>query len=361
MLHPAWQALVVALTEPSLRGLRLSSALLGALTVPALWMLARALFDRPTALAAAVVLAGFAPHVHFSRIGLPHVADALFGTLALAGIAGGLAGAGRSAWAVGGVALGLTHYGFEAGRWFFTPLVIVWLVTLAVLAPARLRGAGAGVATLAAACALTSRRSTARWSAPAVRRHRACATRRSPPARRRRCWQIPPALGARLVRAAGAYVGEPEAPSTTTAVTIRLLTPLLAPFAILGVALSAWRPRAPAVLIPLWVLAAWLANVAMRDPLIFPRWVVVLPGLALAAGRGVCAVTGWVCGAPRARRAALGDRRARRGVGDRAAPPLLRHPRRAARRAGARRQAVPRQRLMPCCAWRRCCRAGRWW
>ena len=301
MLHPAWQALVVTLTEPSLRALRLSSALLGALTVPALWLLARALFDRPTALAAAVLLAGFAPHVHFSRIGLPHIGDALFGTLALAGIAGGLAGAGRIAWALGGVALGLTHYGFEAGRWFFTPLVLLWLVTLAVLAPARMRAAGAGVATLAVACALTlaplyGALVGAGGGAVAPRLR----TSALDTAQMAALLADPAALGARLATAAGAYVGERERAEYYGG-DEALLTPLLAPFAILGVALSAWRPRVPAVLIPLWVLAAWLANVVMRDPLIFARWVVVLPGLALAAGHGVSAVCGWVCGRRRDR------------------------------------------------------------
>ncbi|MFN8642485.1 MAG: glycosyltransferase family 39 protein [Candidatus Binatia bacterium] len=295
MLHPAWQALVVAAAGPTLQAFRLSNAVLGALTVPALWLLARALFDRPTALAAAVVLAGFAPHVHFSRIGLPHVGDALLGTLALAGVAHGLAGGGRSAWALGGVALGLTHYGFEGGRWFFTPLVATWLAVQAVSAPARLRGARAGIATLALACVLTllplygAGLAGGAAFAPRLR------TSALGGGEALRLLTDLPALRARLALAAGVYLWEPERAEYYGG-DEALVTPLLAPFAILGVGLCAWRPRAPAVLIPLWVAAAWLANVAMRDPAVYARWVVVLPALALAVGRGACAAVAWASG-----------------------------------------------------------------
>ncbi len=302
MLYPAWQALVVALAGPTLSAFRLSSALLGALTIPALWLLARELFGRPTALAAAVVLSGFAPHVHFSRIGLPHIADALFGTMALAGIARGLNGGGRLAWALGGIALGLTHYGFEAGRWFFTPLIVVWLVTLRLLAPARLRGAG--VATLVVACALTL--------VPLYGAVLAAGGDVAPRLRESSLTGLeagalladPRALAARLALTAGAYVVEPER-ATYYGGDQALLAPLLAPFALLGATLSVWRPRALAVLIPLWLIGTCLANVVMRDPLHFARWVVVLPGLALAVARGASAVGSWVCGAAGNRRAEL--------------------------------------------------------
>ena len=303
MLYPAWQALVVAVAGPTLSAFRLSSALLGALTVPALWLLARELFGRPTALAAAVVLAGFAPHVHFSRVGLPHIADALFGTAALAGIARGLNG-GRLAWALGGIALGLTHYGFEAGRWFFTPLVVVWLVMLRLLAPERLRGAGPGVARLVVASLLTlvplcgallgsGGDIAPRLRASSLDGREAAALLADPRA-----------LGARLALAAGAYVSQPEQQRYYGG-DDSLLTPLLAPFALLGAALSIARPRAPALLIPLWLVAAWLANAVMREPLVFARWVVAFPALALATARGASAVGGWLGGARTERRAAL--------------------------------------------------------
>ena len=293
MLQPAWQGLVVALVGPTLQAFRLSEAVLGALTVPALWMLARALFDRPTAFAAAVLLAGFAPHLHFSRIGLPHIADALFGTLALAGVAQGLAGGGRRAWALGGVALGLTHFGFEAGRWFFTPLVAVWLGVQAVLAPARIRVARAGIATAAVACALTLLplygAALAGGVELAPRLHTSALGTREALA----LLSDPPALRDRLTLAAGVLLWQPERADYYGG-DEALLSPLLAPFAILGVLLCLWRPRAPSVLIPLWVLAAWLANAVMQNPAVHARWVVALPALPLAMARGVCGALAWV-------------------------------------------------------------------
>lgn len=293
MLHPALQGLGLRLSEPSLVGLRLSSALLGAATVPAIWWLARALFDRPTALAAAVVLAGFAPHVHFSRIGLPHIFDALCGTVALAGVANGLAGGGRMAWAVGGVALGLTHYGFEAGRWFFTPLVGMWLAAITLLAPARLRHRRRELAPLVVAAVLT-----------VLPLYAALLTAGANVAPRLRVssldlreaaalWQEPGAVGRHLALAAGVYLWEPERAEYYGG-DGGLLTPSLALFALLGLGVCLRRWQTPAVLVPLWVSAAWLANVAMRNPAVYARWVVALPVLALATACGIRAAAGWI-------------------------------------------------------------------
>ena len=261
--------------------------------MPALWWLARSVCDRSTALVAAVVLAAFAPHVHFSRVGLPHIFDTLCGTFALAGIASGLAGGGRLAWAVGGVALGLTHYGFEAGRWFFTPLVVVWLAAVAVVAPARLRGRGGELAVFALAAALTvlplyaALLAAGRAAAPRLR------TSSLDLGELAAMWAEPGALGRHVALAAGVYLWEPERAEYYGG-DGGLLAPLLAPFALLGVAVCLWRSRTPAVLVPLWLAAAWLANVAMRNPAVYARWVVALPALALAAACGIRAAVGWI-------------------------------------------------------------------
>jgi hypothetical protein len=303
MLHPSWQAAVVALVGGSLPGLRLSSAVLGALTVPALWLLARALFDRGTGLIAAMVLAVLPVHLHFSRIGLPHVMDALFGTLALAGVAHGLCGGRRMAWAVGGVALGLTHYGFEAGRWFFTPLVVAWLAVMAVLAPHRWRAARSGLARGVAACVLTvlPLYGTLVGAAGEVGpRLRASALSTD---ELRAQLANPAAVRERLRLAAAVLVSERERADYYGG-DDGLVPPLLVPFAVLGIGLALRRPSAPAVLLPLWIAAAWLANVLMRDPAVSARWVVVFPALALASARGVHAVAEWLSAptAPRADR-----------------------------------------------------------
>jgi len=66
---------VTEFSGSSMGTLRLTSAFIGALTIPALYLLARWLFDRPAALVAVLLLATFPPHVHMSRIAINNIAD----------------------------------------------------------------------------------------------------------------------------------------------------------------------------------------------------------------------------------------------------------------------------------------------
>jgi hypothetical protein len=50
------------------------------------------------------------------------------------------------------------------------------------------------------------------------------------------------------------------------------------------------QPRSPGILVPIWLAAGWLANAAMREVAVYPRWVVVFPAVALAAAVGVSRV-----------------------------------------------------------------------
>ncbi len=110
-------------------GARLPSAIFGTLTIPALYLLAKTLFDRKTALIAALLLATFPPHLHFSRLSMLHVCDALSGTLALAFIARGLKHSRRMDYALGGAALGMTQYFYEGGRLVFPAIVLLWMAS----------------------------------------------------------------------------------------------------------------------------------------------------------------------------------------------------------------------------------------
>jgi len=127
------QSLTVEIFGRNLVGLRAASAIFGTLTIPALYFLAKTLFDRKVALIAALILATFPPHLHFSRLGILEIADPFFGVLALAFLARGLrSGAGRD-YALAGVMLGLTHYFHEGGRLLYTPVALIWLTALAVI------------------------------------------------------------------------------------------------------------------------------------------------------------------------------------------------------------------------------------
>jgi hypothetical protein len=136
-LYPYLQAGGVAIFGRDLEGLRALSAVLGTLTVPALYLLAKALFDRKTALIAALILATFPPHVNFSRIGINNIADPLFGTLALAFLARGLKFNRRMDFAIGGASLGLSQYFYEGGRFLFIFLPCLWLIWFIVMSTAK--------------------------------------------------------------------------------------------------------------------------------------------------------------------------------------------------------------------------------
>lgn len=119
----------LSLFGSTVSSLRLPSAIFGTLTIPALYLLGKHLFNQRIALMAALFLATFPPHVHFSRIALNNVADPFFGVLALGLIARGLHSKRRSDFALGGLALGMTHYFYEGGRLVFPLLALLWLMT----------------------------------------------------------------------------------------------------------------------------------------------------------------------------------------------------------------------------------------
>ncbi len=126
-LYPYLQSWFADLGGRNLESLRWISVILGTLGIPALYLLAKTLFDRKTALIAALLLATFPPHIQFSRIGINNIADPLFGTLAIAFLARGLKQGGRMNFALAGASLGLTQYFYEGGRFLYPMLIVCWL------------------------------------------------------------------------------------------------------------------------------------------------------------------------------------------------------------------------------------------
>ena len=80
------------LVGDSVVGLRLPAALVGAATVPILYLFARDLWGRRTAFLSALLLATYDYHIHFSRLGANNAWDPLFVVLALWAVDRGLAG-----------------------------------------------------------------------------------------------------------------------------------------------------------------------------------------------------------------------------------------------------------------------------
>lgn len=119
------QSAAIALLGQTVEAVRLTSALAGALTVVALYWLGRAMFDRTTALLAALYLVASHYHIHMSRIALNNVWDALFGTLAIFGLWYGWHSGRRWAFILCGLALGLGQYFYVTLR-TLPVLFLIW-------------------------------------------------------------------------------------------------------------------------------------------------------------------------------------------------------------------------------------------
>ena len=88
------------LVGDTVTGLRFPAALVGTITVPILYLFARDLWGRRTALLSSIFVAAYDYHIHFSRLGANNVWDPLFVVLTLWALDRGLRGNARSgsAW-----------------------------------------------------------------------------------------------------------------------------------------------------------------------------------------------------------------------------------------------------------------------
>lgn len=120
------QALSVALFGRSPGALRLVSAIVGTLTIPTLYLMGRALFDRRTGVLAAALAVGSVWMVNLSRVGFRAVTLPPIMALALAALWHGLRH--RRPWAMlaSGALFGLSLYTYLAAR--FGPVALLFFV-----------------------------------------------------------------------------------------------------------------------------------------------------------------------------------------------------------------------------------------
>jgi 4-amino-4-deoxy-L-arabinose transferase-like glycosyltransferase len=116
------QALALRVFGDTIFGLRMLSALLGAATVPALYLFARPLYGRQVALLAAALLATYHFHIHFSRLGVNNIVDPLVALLAFAAFLHGTRDRAAFSFALAGVTLGLAQHFYMGSR--LAPLVV---------------------------------------------------------------------------------------------------------------------------------------------------------------------------------------------------------------------------------------------
>ncbi|MCL4459829.1 MAG: glycosyltransferase family 39 protein [Chloroflexi bacterium] len=125
-------ATVFQLFGPTAAAIRLAAAILGILTVPATYLMVRALFGRRVAVLTAIFLSISYWHVSLSRLGLRTVALPLLGALALYFLWQALGSNRVWCWIMAGVSLGLSLYTYAPAR-LLPPLlavaVLLWLVT----------------------------------------------------------------------------------------------------------------------------------------------------------------------------------------------------------------------------------------
>ncbi|MBZ0295947.1 MAG: glycosyltransferase family 39 protein [Anaerolineae bacterium] len=288
-VFPYFQTRAVELLGHTLTGLRASNAVFGMLTVGALYLLAKTLFDRKTALIAALLLATFPPHLHFSRLGVIETPSAFWGTLALAFLARSVVSGRRRDYVLAGVLLGITHYFNEGGRLLYTPLALAWLAGLGVVyrrLPWRHLLVG-GLALLLVAAPvyytlfglnipLTARMETTNVALNAT------------------YWEELPQAGGWRYYARGqllnpllVYVHVPD-PTLYYHGDTAMLLPLLVPGFLLGVWYSVWRWRKPGLmLLLLWLLATTAGNSLLTISVSAVRYVITHPAVVLLVAVGI--------------------------------------------------------------------------
>jgi 4-amino-4-deoxy-L-arabinose transferase-like glycosyltransferase len=288
-LYPYMEAQLVALLGRTFTGLRAVSVIFGALTVPALYGLAQAVFNRRVALVAALLLAVFPPHIHFSRLALNNIAEPLFGTLAFAFVLRGMQSNRRLDYAIGGAALGLTQYFYEGGRLLYPPLMVAWCGLAFVLARHQIRRHWRGILIAALAALIVA--------APVY--YTLIALDMSPTRRLDQVglngeyWQRLASRAAldpyvdHLIESVLVYFNLPEG-SRFYGGPDALVLPLLVPLLMLGLALVVYRwRRAGALLLVLWIAVTSLGNSLMVASAYATRYVVVFPALVLLIAVGL--------------------------------------------------------------------------
>ena len=96
--------------------LRIPSAIAGALTVGATYLAGRAMFDKRIGLIAAIALAGFHFHIHFSRIGLNNIWDGLFFVITAGAAWYAWEKENHNAYILAGLGLGFSQYFYPSSR-----------------------------------------------------------------------------------------------------------------------------------------------------------------------------------------------------------------------------------------------------
>jgi len=292
-IYPILQSGLSNIIGSGLMALRLISVVFGTLGVAALYFLVRSLFhDKWLALIAALILATFPVHLHFSRLGLNNIADPLFGTLALAFLVRGMQNHDRSDYVLAGASLGLTQYFYEGGRLLYPPLLVIafvvsWLLTGRRKVDLVHAAYGLFVAILIAAPVYYTLFGSNSFLAPRLDNQGVHVNLLTPlfaPLPEAVDWLrdrflFPFLMYTSITDLSWFYGGEQP----------MVLFPLV-PIFLLGIAYAVRTIRTPGIIISLiWLAMTALGNSLLRDNLWVPRYVVAFPAVALLMAIGIYA------------------------------------------------------------------------
>lgn len=132
------QAVSISVLGQTTAALRITSALAGALTVSAVYLVGRAMYGPRAGLYAAIFLSGLHLHLHFSRIGLNNVWDGLWFTVVIGLVWWAWKAERREGFLLAGLALGFSQYFYVSVRLLFV-LVPFWLLLAGLADRARFR------------------------------------------------------------------------------------------------------------------------------------------------------------------------------------------------------------------------------
>lgn len=291
-LYPILQDISSGILGTGLVGLRAISAVFGTLTVVGVYFLAKTLFhDRLLALLAALLLATFPAHMHFSRIGLNNIADPLFGLLTLAFLIRGLQSQRRSDFVVAGAMLGLTQYFYEGGRLLFPGLVMVLMVIFWLKSGHKRQNLNGFAWMLLLTCIVAAPVYTTLAANRAILMPRLYNESIEPGWYFSLLTYVDEGSSAwlkqRFVDPLLIYFASPDSGWFYGGYESLVIAPLV-PFFLLGAACLLWRIRSPgAILLLLWILLTSLGNSFLRESASVARYVVVFPALALLIAFGL--------------------------------------------------------------------------
>lgn len=290
-VYTYWNAGTVALFGQNWVGLRMVNAVIGMFTVLAMYGLGRALFDRRMALIAALILATFPPHLQFSRISLAHLTDGFVGVALIMFVVRGMRWGRRSDWVLAGVTLGLSQYFFESGRLLFPVLTVAWFFGMILFTPKarqHLRGMAIVLVVAVILAAPVYYTIVARGDTGFARMGHSSSINvdwvpllrdgiQDGDIEQAATWMLTPFLFYVHGRENPDFWGGPYS----------LLHPVIVPLFLLGLFYCVWRLRSPLNMLPLYVVATGLGSSLMTEKWGSPRFIVVMPIMALLIAIGI--------------------------------------------------------------------------